>query len=704
MRSLLLIAFLTFVACSLPGTPGGGGGAADAGALLGVGDDCDDNSVCASDHCMTDGDERYCSDSCTTDADCAPNLVCGPGGLCIRPQCEFGDKRCSADGGLEHCEQGLWVGVACEAVGAICTRGDCRQPCDQGDVACIDADQEVLCGPDGYRNDPRACGDQRRCVDGDGCKDVICDLDASECTDWNAYRICVEQGTRLEDRLCHGGDRCVEGHCQLALCIPGAMDCEQDGSIVECNEDGSMWVTIDTCAAGDDFSACYRGECISACAIAEAEDAYLGCRFSPRLVSSRFADNKDYAVIVSNTDTERTAHVTLTHRVGNRLLEADVAPGQVHTFVDAARSQHQRGGGIDTKGYDLVSNLPITAYQFNPLDTIGAASTDASLLLPNHVLGRHYYVVSWPHSISESLATIYAVEDQTEIEILPGPLATVAAVGGAPALTPGVVVEVILNADQTLQFLSNGDMTGTRLVSNKPIGVFAGSPCANVPVNVRYCDHLEEQMLPQETWGSTMVVAPFFARGEEPSIFRVIAEQDGTELDFNPAILVANNTLDAGEFLEFEATEAFVLSATKPILLIQFMVGSQHPGVRAGGTRNLGDPAMTTIVPADQWRHDYAFLTPETYTVNYVTITAPLATDVELDGEMLDVNGWTVIDENYQYRIELVSTGPHTLTANAPVAINVHGYGGGPGAINGVVNVSYAYPGGLDLNIINPKD
>jgi hypothetical protein len=705
MRLLALFFLLGSLSCSPVDRPEAG---ADAGVgpgdKLGIGADCDDDAACESDQCMIDGDDRYCSDSCTTDADCAPNLVCGPGGLCIRPQCDFGATRCAVGGAMERCEQGLWVEELCEPAGTICTRGACRPACGQGDIVCTDAGEEVGCGPDGYLNDPVACQAEHACVDGAGCLPVICQPDVSVCTGWNTYRRCVEQGTRLEDRTCHGTDRCEDGECLLSVCVPGETGCDENGAIVACNDEGTMWVVVDTCAAGADFAACYNGECRSACDIAEAEDAYLGCRFSPRLVASRFANPKDFAVIVSNTDDDRTAHVSLTYRSGGQVFEADVAPGGVHAFVDAGRTQHQAGGGFGPQGYNLTSNLPITAYQFNPLDTLGAASTDASLLLPDHVLGKHYYVVSWPRSIAESATLIYAIEDGTSLEIMPGPNAAVGAVGGAPALVPGQVTNTTLNASQSLQFLADGDMTGTRIVSDKPIGVFAGSPCANVPVNVRYCDHLEEQMLPQETWGSTMVVAPFFARGQEPSIFRVIAEQDGTELSFNPAIVVADNTLDAGEFLEFESAEAFVLTANHPILLIQFMVGSQHPGVQNGGARNIGDPAMTTIVPAGQWRHDYAYLIPETYTVNYVTITAPLATDVLLDGEMLSPDGWTVIDESYQYRIELVSTGAHFLEASAPVAINVHGYGGGPGAQASVQNVSYAYPGGLDLNIINPKD
>ena len=49
---------------------------------------------------------------------------------------------------------------------------------------------------------------------------------------------------------------------------------------------------------------------------------------------------------------------------------------------------------------------------------------------------------------------------------------------------------------ETYQIESDNDLTGTRLTSSKPLSVFSGSDCAEVPHNRRLCDHLAEQVPP----------------------------------------------------------------------------------------------------------------------------------------------------------------------------------------------------------------
>ena len=51
---------------------------------------------------------------------------------------------------------------------------------------------------------------------------------------------------------------------------------------------------------------------------------------------------------------------------------------------------------------------------------------------------------------------------------------------------------------------------------------------------------------------------------------------------------------------------------------------------------------MAFAVPTEQYRSNYTFLTPATYTLNYVNVTAPtgmdggLASTITLDGEAID--------------------------------------------------------------------
>ncbi len=59
-----------------------------------------------------------------------------------------------------------------------------------------------------------------------------------------------------------------------------------------------------------------------------------------------------------------------------------------------------------------------------------------------------------------------------------------------------------------MQIENDNDLTGTRITSSKPLSVFSGSDCANVPQGKGGCDHLVEQVPPTVTWwGSKFFVA-----------------------------------------------------------------------------------------------------------------------------------------------------------------------------------------------------
>ena len=63
------------------------------------------------------------------------------------------------------------------------------------------------------------------------------------------------------------------------------------------------------------------------------------------------------------------------------------------------------------------------------------------------------------------------------------------------------VETLVLNRMQTLYISSLDDLTGSRVVSNKPIAFISGHECGTLPNNVLFCDQLVEQIPPTSTWG-----------------------------------------------------------------------------------------------------------------------------------------------------------------------------------------------------------
>ena len=72
-----------------------------------------------------------------------------------------------------------------------------------------------------------------------------------------------------------------------------------------------------------------------------------------------------------------------------------------------------------------------------------------------------------------------------------------------------------------MQLQSQRDLTGTRVISNRPVAVMSGSKCANIPVDVSACDHLVEYLPPTDRWGIEFILATFLAR-MSGDYFRVV--------------------------------------------------------------------------------------------------------------------------------------------------------------------------------------
>ena len=94
-------------------------------------------------------------------------------------------------------------------------------------------------------------------------------------------------------------------------------------------------------------------------------------------------------------------------------------------------------------------------------------TSDAFLALPcsNLAVNEYeYFAVTYTVlmiNIGPALILIVACEDATQVT--------------APSLS------LTLNRQQTYQIESSVDLTGTRIVSNKPISVFGAQECVNIP-------------------------------------------------------------------------------------------------------------------------------------------------------------------------------------------------------------------------------
>ena len=257
-------------------------------------------------------------------------------------------------------------------------------------------------------------------------------------------------------------------------------------------------------------------------------------------------------------------------------------------------------------------------------------SDDAYLALPIILLptGRSYeYIAASIRGDSgtvaqakDSVALIIGTENDTEIILEPSvlirhPFATQS--GGQ--FIPRVPVEfrtVTIQRFQTFYLeVRGGDISGTRIIANKPISVFSGHECANIPLPSEPCDIVIEQLQPIDTWGTEVVTVPLRTRSGD--VLKVFASQDSTTVnvtytDISSGMVTSDSfsfTLNRNEFRELGGTSLVVTGAIADFALIQ----SNNPIAvfqfsRSFSTDNniISDPFMLSVPSCEQYRNSYA--------------------------------------------------------------------------------------------------
>ena len=475
------------------------------------------------------------------------------------------------------------------------------------------------------------------------------------------------------------------------ICRPGTRFCEGD-SLRECDDAGNPGAVVATCEPG----LCAPGGCVDPCA--GDGKTYVGCEFwGADLDHMEPGDEKQFAMSVSNTDTE-LANIRVITGDGTEVTTLVVNPGQLATIPLPRRDVPATSNGQNS--YAILSDRPVTAHQFNPLNQSGVASNDASLLIPANALGTEYMVLGWPAirpgrvTNGRAYFTIIAATDNTTVQVTPS--APIAAGDGVPAIAAGTTTEFTLSRGEVLSLgtdrIAGQDLTGSTIFSDRPVAVFSGHECADVPVGVCCCDHLEEQLLPLSTWGNRIVAPKFEQRGTEADIWRMTAAEDNTTITLNPPVgAVSTFVLNRGEVRELSSAVSFVVEATGPISMGQYMTGSggnQIPFASYCFLSGAGDPAFTLNVPDNQWLNSYIVLTPEGFEENFLNIVAPAGSSILLDGAPITASPITIGSSDTVLWQQPVTASAHRVSSDTPFGLYAYGID---------CSVSYAYPGGMNL-------
>lgn len=309
----------------------------------------------------------------------------------------------------------------------------------------------------------------------------------------------------------------------------------------------------------------------TSCDEAAKGHTYVGCDFWPTIVANPVWKEFLPAVVVAN-GTMEDANVTITGPDGfNKSVMVKAGgletvmltwvtdlKGPEFSLTNTSGGRMNQSARKDKGAFHMVSSVPVTAWQFNPLKyvldgascaripggTMGcrSATNDASLLIPSTAMTESYRVFGYS-SKNEGTdwgtvpggVAITATADGTEVQVQLGPkcgveifpttdLGTCVAAGpagsGIDAKMPGEIATFTMNAGDVVELVGawakdpqtrNADMSGTVVVANKdhPVQVISFNAISQLPdVSVANADHMEETVLPGEVLGKKYVVTP----------------------------------------------------------------------------------------------------------------------------------------------------------------------------------------------------
>ncbi len=518
------------------------------------------------------------------------------------------------------------------------------------------------------------------------------------------------------------------------------------------------------CQAGQ---GCGIDKCVGACDAAALSKGSAGCSFwTMPADDGRHGAGSCFAAMIANTwdvpvniragygpdplDISRSVY-TVSRAPGEKptytRVEGSLPPGEVaivflsqaEVFADpdapkcpagtvpALNADPIRHGTAMTRAFHIETDAPVAAYSIFPYGGAESFYPTATLLLPVSSWDKSYVAVSTAKFgkaqmslLDQRTVQIVANEDDTVVSMRP--VADVAPGADVSASPAAEVATWTLSRGQALQLTQVGALSGSPLISSKPVGVFGGSPCTYIPGEADYCDLTQQQITPLSQWGTSYALVPYRSRvtalsGSVPETvpWSFVGAVDGTVLTYDPEKPPgAPETLSAGEVATF-MTDALVTVRSQdskhPFFASVYMTGANAGGGVPGGGRTLGDPDFVNVVPSDQFLDRYVFFADYTYPETTLTIVRRktergfLPVKLACGGE---VAGFAPLGVSGEYEFAWVRLttafaaqqldggkcgyGRHEAASEGPFSITVWGWG---------KDASYGYAGGLGSRPIN---
>ncbi|XP_061110493.1 uncharacterized protein LOC133136754 [Conger conger] len=328
--------------------------------------------------------------------------------------------------------------------------------------------------------------------------------------------------------------------------------------------------------------------------------------------------------------------------------------------VEVPSDTELKGTGKYSKTVMIQSNKFITIVSSNQKKN----SVDTSLVYPVNKLGQEYYVFTPSATGYPKELAVFALQGSTSVTVELKCAVTFEGKTYNPneKLTAGIV------ASEVLYLESDNDCTGSRVVSNKPVGVISGHACAWKNSN---CQHAFEQLLPVEQWGTSYIVPPLEYQVLDDSVY--IFASKPTRVTYQFGDKSQDTDLSAGQWKEIPMTRSppLVISSTQPIQVLYYCTGGKF------SDGSVFDPFIMNIVPTDKFCESHTLEGMEDFT-NYALIVAKTKDikEIQFDDKHPSFNWQQVLLTEYSWAHYTYDKGISHHTVKSPSApIGVYSVG-----------------------------
>jgi len=227
--------------------------------------------------------------------------------------------------------------------------------------------------------------------------------------------------------------------------------------------------------------------------------------------------------------------------------------------------------------------------------------------------GISVFYFSLNYGITQSVVLIVGTEDDTIIKLTARQFVRIKIDDTVISLQHGIEYSLLINRLQSVYIGSSRDLTGTRIITNKPVSVFSGHECGYVPSSsYGNCEYLVEQIPPTTYWGKTYYIAPL--QGRTGYTIRVLAAYDSTEVVTDCSSVKNLYTINAGDSFTATYYVYCAIHSNKEILVAQYSHGSTYD------SRYPAGPMMMLVPPAAHYSNEISLSTASSGFSNYINI------------------------------------------------------------------------------------